>query len=284
MNIKKINEELTTLLEDGGFALSGKASQVTELINKLAQEYGDLTIPEFINKLIEKEKNGEELTESLDNSHLITAYDFQERLLTDLTKYKYDKVLYNDGKLITPPAYIDVYYHTLKCEKESGWGSKDLAEIETYTVETNGVRDPYRKVVRIYCKDYELWDCFSDLAKKYNFEYTHIENKRTPDKVFVQMDIDIDDKTAYKEDVQIIANFLQELITKNNTELQKAREEAQSHFEELAKARREARANKNAANTTVKQALSKSSIAKKIQALQNPTPEQLAKILAAIEE
>jgi hypothetical protein len=65
--------------------------------------------------------------------------------------------------------------------------------------------------------------------------------------------------------------------------IRKRGEEADKEFEELQKVRKEARANKNAKNTTVKQALSKSAVVKKIQALQNPTPEQLARILAAIE-
>ena len=54
-------------------------------------------------------------------------------------------------------------------------------------------------------------------------------------------------------------------------------------MEELERVRAQAKANKIVASTTVKKALSKSAIAKKIQALKNPTPEQLARILAAIE-
>lgn len=77
--------------------------------------------------------------------------------------------------------------------------------------------------------------------------------------------------------------FAKNLIDEEKKNIEAVNSSKEADYQQLKLARKAAKANKNATNTTIKQALSKSSIAKKIQALQNPTPEQLAKILAAIE-
>ena len=69
MDFKELNEKLESFIKEikkekneaEGFAVSGKKDEVNDIVQKLTQEYGDLTIPEFIDKLIQAEQKGEEI-------------------------------------------------------------------------------------------------------------------------------------------------------------------------------------------------------------------------------
>jgi hypothetical protein len=83
-----------------------------------------------------------------------------------------------------------------------------------------------------------------------------------------------------EEDLKIIKKEIQNTLEKINMVL---KEENQKINNQLEDALNKANQNKLIQKTTIRKALSKSAIVKKIQALKNPTPEQLDKILAAIE-
>ena len=78
MDFKELNEKLESFIKEikkekneaEGFALSGKKDEVNDIVQKLTQEYGDLTIPEFIDKLIQAEQKGEEILDENLNEEL----------------------------------------------------------------------------------------------------------------------------------------------------------------------------------------------------------------------
>ena len=303
MHIKKLNEKLSKLLEDG-FALSGKRDEVTDIISKLSQEYGDLTIPEFIDLMIKKEEQGEDiLDESLNEVTGVEGYiqkfkqAVQKRFnnfpidvdLNDSVMHNYYHIDINDGDtFVVKPIGIDGIYVTCKIP------------------EKNGIKDPYGFNVNITgdgsyygYKDSNVSRWFSSgfkdsvrqVAKKHNIETKSEDHSIYGCYCRFTTYCECDDSKTFKQSCTEILDLIEEILNEYNslavkrvTTTMEKKQQATNEFEELAKARREARANRNAKNTTVKQALSKSAVAKKIQALQNPTPEQLAKILAAIDE
>lgn len=305
MNIKKLNEELEKILEDG-FALSGKRDEVANIISKLSQEYGDLTIPEFIDKLIQAEQKGEEiLEESLNEALSVDGYitKFKKLLQKRFNNFPIDVDL--DDSLRTGYYHVEV--------TENGHSEFNIKPVGIYGIivycnieEKDGIKDPYGFNVTIkgsgsyygyQNKNVNRWfrgrfvDAVNDIAKKHNFKSKYESHAIYGHYAKFTVYCECDDNKTFNQSSQEILSLIEEILKTYNSYAAKAinttktrKQQASNEFEELAKARREARANKNAANTTVKQALSKSSIAKKIQALQNPTPEQLAKILAAIEE
>ena len=262
MNIKKLNEKLSKLLEDG-FALSGKRDEVTDIISKLSQEYGDLTIPEFIDMLIEKEKNGEEiLDESLsENPKLLTS------------KYsKFKKVPGGnlgtfEGEILGQPVRyaIDIYMGlssdvSYYWEKLENAGYKEQIRLGTKGAMADMliyIPKPVKSAVCHPC--YFIYDVKSNTWKQ-KCPCGWLNNY-------------LNYWTSLK--------FSSEEITEKEAEVWLSDYIKESPLEKL---RKKTSQNIKTKNTTVKQALSKSAVAKKIRELQNPTPEKLAKILAAIEE
>ena len=302
MNIKKLHEEIEKLMEDEMLQFRGTNKETHDILQKLADEYGDLTIPEFIDKLIQAEQNGEEILDESLNEAKLDWFPLEDNLLKSLQKkiraLKLPVVW--DGKEEDSHTYENIKF---QCVREAldalhGWFYPPIPasmgynhdvdgffDIEFDRVEKHRAVDPYRKRLKVTVPA-PLCYFKAEIPSTWK-SYVAYENvNKKPIGYCFETLIDIED---YDQE-QVIKDVLF-LFKQNSIETQQKLkqpqidfENATREFEELAKARRAARANKNAKNTTVKQALSKSSVAKKIQALQNPTPEQLARILAAIEE
>lgn len=318
MNIEKLHKEIQKLMEDEMLKLKGTNKETHDILQKLATEYGDLTIPEFIDKLIQAEQNGEEiLDESLNESDDINNYmtKFLKRLQKEVQKlsmdvyYKKDRYLqkgkYNykcssittngdwydvpDGTLIMTVHAVPIGLKvlTIRCSQQSKENIKDefgftvVAESQIHYRLEGDVNDWFADAFS---------DCLVQSCENYSMKY-YDSNRYSRPQAATKYYIECDSPKAFKQSsdefiavIKSMFSLINMRAIEQQSAARKASQDAPNEFEELAKARREARANKNAKNTTVKQALSKSSVAKKIQALQNPTPEQLAKILAAIEE
>lgn len=302
MNIEKLHEEIQKLMEDEMLKLKGTNKETHDILQKLADEYGDLTIPEFIDKLIQAEQNGEEILDESLNEAKLDWFPLEDNLLKSLQKkIKALKLpVVSDGKKEDSSTYENIKFVCVRNALDSlhGWTNPPLEgsmgyhhdfavffDIEFDRIEKHGAIDPYRKRLKVklpapLC----YFKAEIPSMRKSGIAYDKVNDD--PIGYWFETIIDIED---YDQE-QVIKDVLF-LFKQNSIETQQKLKQPQidfknatREFEELAKARRAARANKNAKNTTVKQALSKSSVAKKIQALQNPTPEQLARILAAIEE
>ena len=306
MDFNALNEQLKTLLETG-FAVSGQKDEVNDILAKLTQEYGDLTIPEFIDKLIQAEQQGEDiLDESLNESLNVEGCinKFKKLIQKRFNNFPIDVDL--DDRLRKGYYYVQV--------EDMGYASSDFSiepiGITGITVsykikEKDGIKDPYGFDVNINGNGSYYGYQNSDVDRWFRSRFVGAVNKIGKAHDFTLKSeahgvygrycnftvyCECDDNKTFKQSSQEILDLIEAILNTYNSYAADAvnatetrKQQASNEFEELAKARREARANKNAANTTVKQALSKSGIAKKIRELQNPTPEQLARILAAIE-
>lgn len=286
MDFKALNEEVKALLE-GGFAVSGKAGEVTDLINKLAQEYGDLTIPEFIDVLINKEKQDENiLDESLNEGYRFKNSEVNYKDYTESTKWdikdinsKYKNITvdvsdkYSGGigikiKTKYPKEESQVFFIELLFQQKSETTNEwlGITEIQIYDNDRWGSQH-IEKFLKTNTK--VLGGVEWSSSTTYDCCFGRTLSRRTKDS-----------NTEAKNE---LIRELNKLIQKLDDSLKTTSSKYDKELVELEKAKTQAKSNKVAVTTTVGKALSKSAVAKKIRELQNPTPEQLAKILAAIE-
>ena len=395
MDFKELNEKLESFIKEikkekneaEGFAVSGKKDEVNDIVQKLTQEYGDLTIPEFIDKLIQAEQKGEEildenLNEGLDWDVIFDKHDKAMAMpinnINDVIDFlnlhfgKIDTKLHflkqknieakqNDDSSII--VYIDNTSYKVNFYIDSLLGTAAVKDYEQLAVNESFDENLLKDSTN--CSRYYYWptDCvpgyvhgtlsnkLGEMLNKANnkmFEFTYpldnedngywrsvltikLSGKREQGRLHVLVETKSpttqkftatwDLRENFKDDIgfgkffkQIInprgrgeygfilgstlaryteegyLEALQDLVeqiisklTELDNSIKQEYNNADSELEELERVRAQAKANKIVASTTVKKALSKSAIAKKIQALQNPTPEQLARILAAIE-
>lgn len=298
MNFRKINERVENFLQaqneeadltqgEKGIKLSGDKKDVSDLIQKLDQEYGDLTIPEFIDMLIQKEKSGEGILDENLNEHMgkyssyNVSYEFSKFLIPLIKKdYKNIKIeTYQPADSISRPSL----YIKQKATGEE-FGSFIGAEFNQKSEQTNSwvicwgsinIYDNTRiNPVAVLCK--ELFPDYEEYpSSKYSWDHGYFYTKTT---------LGRRTQEGNKEAIKELVDQLNDIFSTIDAKLKQSMSKVDSELEELERARAQAKSNKVATATTVGKALSKSSIAKKIQALKNPTPEQLARILAAIGE
>ena len=290
--------------------LADAEPEVVELVQDVTDEYGDLTIPEFIDALIKEEGKEENLEESL-NEHEMDWFDLQNNLLTALQRkikaLKLPVVSEYPKRSDSWNCTIQDNFRNVKfsCDRTynnaiEGHTDKPLTghiypnvirnaaafTIGLYPITKAGSKDPYRRTLQITleapicqfeAKLPEGWDKFV----KYDGAYA--------DAFCFNYIIDIEDYNQKQviNDVLFIfqqnSKEKQQDIADKEAQAKKDSEDAANEIEALKQARAQARANKKAATTTVKRALSKTSVINQIKALENPTEEQLAKILAAIQ-
>ena len=125
-NVKNLNEKLESFLREikkkdrkneeaglnygeKGFSIKGSNKNVKNLLDELTQKYGDLTIPKFINKLIQAEQKGEKLIESYGDPDIFKIWKRVEQRLNKNIKLNLNKPDY---------AYSDGSFEFLDCLNE----------------------------------------------------------------------------------------------------------------------------------------------------------------------
>lgn len=263
MNIKHLNEECRKILNETGFAVSGQKDEVNDILAKLTQEYGDLTIPEFIDKLIQAEQKGEEiLEESLNESYMLNDSIFTMELMNHSFKNLKFEFYNGSSSLYIRPKFGGESTCIEYVQLISGRESNNSIE---YIVKG-------RLVGSLNSMDKKLTNKVST-----NTEYGSRSGKTY---YYVILSSGVYSKQESKQKInKDLANKFIKVLKEIDDEMEKENNSLDSEVEQLQQIKQQVKNSR----TTVRQALSKSAIAKKIQALQNPTPEQLAKILAAIE-
>lgn len=266
--IKKLKNDLKE--DKNGIVFNGKKQDIQALLRDLTDQYGNLTIPEFIDKLIQAEKDGQEvIREALNEKYdEYITHDEITALLQPLIKTNYKNLIVKVGK-----HYLDIKTKNgeklesrlammffPKSEQANSW----MAELGPTSVYLQNRSDELFKACLSVFPDY----------KERGWDVTFYTNRTLARR----------NKAGHQQAAEEIANELNTILSKIDAIIDSKNDEVDKELEQLEKARSAAKANKNAKNTTVKQALSKTAIIKKIQALQDVTPERLAKILAAIED
>ena len=255
-----------------------KSSQKNEgnLIPDIIEKYGDLTIPEFIDALM----GVQNLDESMNEISLNTLERFnmeREFPISKLVDGLIDSLRINDssldllridrGMFHPNPGELRIQYAT--SDSENKIQINFMLNYKDEFIDTNGIFITIEP--NIYrCKSY-----LKKAVEEVNFNgiYCPLQDKDDLKQTIKEINAAL--RLISEKSIINYNNEMDILFSKQN--------KISKEFEELAKARRAARANKKAQNTTVGQALTQKDIIAKIKALQNPTPEQLAKILAAIE-
>lgn len=278
-NAMKSDEFLTSLKN----IINEDLNEGRNLIPNIIEKYGDLTIPEFIDELIKKEENGENILNESLNENIYRTYH-PSRKATELlislikTKYKYIKVTAYSPKSENY-GYLDIDSNTGKQELHGAITAEFLDKSEqtaswvvSWGSHSVGSSTRQKSLFNACAK------AFPDYVDKPSSSYSW-------DNVTFYTETTLGRKTdsGEREAIKDLANQLNNIISKIDDIMGQESINADKELEEIEKARIQAKQNQTAQKTTVKQALSKSAIAKKIMSLQNPTPEQLAKILAAIE-
>lgn len=280
---KKLTEELNLFIESDEAqeaALEGADEKVVELVQDVTDEYGDLTIPEFIDALIkeeEKEETEEDLEESLNESYSVS--DKRSYYLKSLikTNFKNIKVKVHGSKQ-NENGYVTI----------AGPGDLELegslyAKFEQKSEQTNSwiiqwgsldILPSYRSELLWKACKQAFPDYAEQASNRYSWDYVTFFTNPTLSRRTEQ---------GNTEAIEELADQFNNILDKIDSIVGEQYASVDKELEELEKARAQARANKQAATTTVKRALSKSSVIKQIKALENPTQEQLAKILAAIQ-
>lgn len=309
MRIKgiKIDEDAARILDEINFK-PGKSEFVAHETSKgakiffddMAAKYGNLRIDDFIDKIIKDYKGKSSLNESLNINNCMS--NLQEKIITTFDGYPIDVDLEDhlDKGGLDIEAYAGKPYGNVLNVKLDIKGIS-LIVIYFKTIEKNKVIDPYGFNVFIkgtyseYGYKNPIFDrllssrpkeAVMAIAKKHNYK---ISDEYLYSKA-INMYCECDDAESFKESSYEIIDVIEEILEEYNSfakkridKIQKDKASASSEFEELARARRIARANKKASNTTVNQALTREDVIKKINSIENPTIEQLAKILASIE-
>jgi len=263
MNIKHLNEECRKILNETGFAVSGQKDDVNDILAKLTQEYGDLTIPEFIDLMITKEKQGEDVLDESLNEHLCYKNEtFAQTLMTG--KFMNIKIEVGDFSLTIINTQMSKYSHNSIMFKnvEIVHPRESTQSMEWVVIGQESYSSAYPYP-------------FADLVKKH-FSSKYISGNHYE----FTLCRGVYAKQNTSEQIQKeLALKLIETLQEIDKEVGTFGDSLDSEVEQLQQIKQQVKNSR----TTVRQALSKSAIAKKIQALQNPTPEQLARILAAIE-
>lgn len=299
--------------------LADAEPEVVELVQDVTDEYGDLTIPQFIDALIKEEGKEEDLEESLNEEVTPKQITKIAKKVASKTKngftihqYPVEKVggsvIYEDLTFRPEYEYVEgvVEAGTLKTNINDriNFVNDDLAVRFPITFKPNNrsrqdsvdrnsfyftMREPY--CFKSYTSGKSLAGDLRRLWTEYtkdNIFFKHTGKCMNP--YFgesVEMFVD-----SEQEVVEDIISCVEEYFALADAQKwgEKHKQEHASKYqaevdeiEALKQARAQARANKKAATTTVKRALSKTSVINQIKALENPTEEQLAKILAAIQ-
>lgn len=315
MNLKKLNEELENILEDikkigvhpKGFTMVGKGlGSVDNFLQKYIDKYGNLTIPEFIDVLMKKEKNGEDVLEESLNED-------KDWSSTELMNHKLGKLLGYNGagddlghsgnlsKKTFPLLDCGKFGFFFRIKKINDELIKLYCNVKVKYGEEKDIHNmPGAKSTTAY----RLTDNMAQVGVEALEPLDDIENPRVgywdvskncfmPSSNRISFNLDIYTEEDLEEQIDYLYYCL-DVASKamleyyNKVKLPAIKKEIQANNatkKNLLDKRKQIllQAKNKASNITVKQALSKSSVAKKIQALKNPTPEQLAKILAAIE-
>ena len=267
MNFKQLNEEFKQIIKTNEdkqtLGFSGNKQNIQDIISKLNREYGDLTIPEFIDLMMKKGEKGEDiLDESLNESrsYLASTCSF----ILELKRYPFKNLYFEfyDNKSclsINNKSTSKCFIYLEFLEKESRRESNNSIEYVITGEIIGEIDDKDRKLL-------------SKVPYKTGFG-------RRP-YVILDLSSGVYSKQMSPKEINIdlAKNFI-EILKEIDNEINEENNSLDLQGKQLQQIKQRI---KNT-NTTIKQALSKASIVKKIQALQNPTPEQLARILAAID-
>ena len=264
MNFKYLDRKLDRILnETTGFGFTSRAEELPDKLQELIDKYGNLTIPEFIDKLIKEKENLAEgyafsyfpnvtSWNSVNNLNISSKFfTFKERTL----QCKVNDKLYSNFEVVYIYTKVQNGYLVQLILDQQRW--KDTSDSKYDNLIIEGLKE--------FSKDIQH-DNQSGASHYYYFVVKKFRLQALGENV----------ESVIREQFE---QCLKELLTVLDAKYEQQNKSLEDEYE-LVEIKKTVK-NKN---IKVKQALSKSSVAKKIQALQNPTPEQLAKILAAIEE
>lgn len=306
--------------------LADAEPEVVELVQDVTDEYGDLTIPQFIDALIKQQSTNESLNEAKmdkqDQEWISNVNGFVKQMAKQ--KFSTIEILHTNKDGDTYPVDCQIKLSLTPVESVHSYGSTRsyLGKLHLTNV-SSAVNIPaaYMYIHQLERKhDALATDCAivdfrkpsSDDYGTYNvIEYALrdqfmkclIKQEGFTDSPFKYENVGPSlrgtvcfemDSLDYPEEIRYFANLLaqglQNALEELKSQIDKANQDKINNFNsgkselaDLSAAKRQARANAKAAKTTVKRALSKTSVINQIKALENPTEEQLAKILAAIQ-
>ena len=314
MDIKKINERVENFLQiqneevdfvhgEKGLKISGSKKDVSNLIQKLEQEYGDLTIPEFIDMLIEKQKSGEEILDESLNEKFWGHSELSSHKLGKLLGYTGGSNDHGSAGALSknfPMLDSDSFYfrveernkelckligniRVLNCKQGDIKNIPGIENTNTYKDNEGMIKTGISALKKLfgdagYAQSGYVYDgVYREENERISFVLDIYPEEDLQEQIdYLYYCLDVASKAMLKYYMDVKLPKMKEEIEINNTTKKNVLDRRKQI---LLQAKEQA-----PKNTTIKQALSKSSIAKKIQALQNPTSEQLARILAAIGE
>lgn len=304
MNIRNLNERLAEffLKENKSLSLSGTKSNMQDILSKLTQQYGNLTIPEFIDMLIEKQKSEEEILDESLNEKFWGHSELSSHKLGKLLGYTGGSNDHGSAGALNknfPMLDSDSFYfrveernkelcelicniRVLNCKQGDIKNIPGIENTNTYKDNEGMIKIGIAALKKLfgdagYAQSGYVYDgVYREKNERISFQLDIYPEEDLQEQIdYLYYCLDVASKAMLKYYMDVKLPKIKEEIEINNTTKKNVLDRRKQI---LLQAKEQA-----PKNTTIKQALSKSSIAKKIQALQNPTPEQLAKIFASLE-